>query len=357
MLTKIAVFNHKGGVSKTTTCFNLGWCLARKGKKVILVDADSQCNLTLYVIGYKEYEKIFMDDDYKNINEALAPAYKSQPKLIEPFPLVAVEKNPNLSLIPGHLDFSENEVQLGISLELSNAFGAMKNLPGAFDYLITKTAQAANADFVIFDMNPSLSALNQDILMSSTHFLVPTSPDFFSVSAITSLSRMIPTWEKWGKRARPLLEDAIYPMPKTTPKFLGYTINDFNLSNGKPQPNFKVIMKRISEEVENVLVPALEKEGMLLDKEVYQNAYEEMVNSAKRGNVDYNDYYCLAEISNFNKLIALSNEKSIPIFELMESDVSLGEGQFRTLQWFKFLYNAVADRIIKLVNSHDPSEG
>lgn len=60
MVKKIALFNHKGGVSKTTTTFNLGWKLAEKGKKVIIVDADPQCNLTGMVLGYKglnEFEK------------------------------------------------------------------------------------------------------------------------------------------------------------------------------------------------------------------------------------------------------------------------------------------------------------
>ncbi|WP_228037155.1 ParA family protein [Cuspidothrix issatschenkoi] len=40
MVQKIALFNHKGGVSKTTTTFNLGWMLASKGKRVILVDTE-----------------------------------------------------------------------------------------------------------------------------------------------------------------------------------------------------------------------------------------------------------------------------------------------------------------------------
>ena len=44
MAHKIALFNHKGGVSKTTTTFHLGWMLAAKGKTVILADADPQCN-------------------------------------------------------------------------------------------------------------------------------------------------------------------------------------------------------------------------------------------------------------------------------------------------------------------------
>lgn len=52
-MKKIAIFNHKGGVAKTTTTFNLGSAIARQGKKVLLVDTDSQCNLTLYSMGYE----------------------------------------------------------------------------------------------------------------------------------------------------------------------------------------------------------------------------------------------------------------------------------------------------------------
>lgn len=46
MSKSICLFNHKGGVSKTTTTFNLGWSLAALEKKVLIVDLDSQCNLT-----------------------------------------------------------------------------------------------------------------------------------------------------------------------------------------------------------------------------------------------------------------------------------------------------------------------
>ena len=48
-MKKIAVFNHKGGVAKTTTTFNMGFALAREGKKILLVDTDSQCNLKMCI--------------------------------------------------------------------------------------------------------------------------------------------------------------------------------------------------------------------------------------------------------------------------------------------------------------------
>ncbi len=67
MVQKIALFNHKGGVSKTTTAFNLGWMLAEKGKIVILVDADPQCNLTGMFLG------INTDDEDARIEEVYNP--------------------------------------------------------------------------------------------------------------------------------------------------------------------------------------------------------------------------------------------------------------------------------------------
>lgn len=42
----ITLYNHKGGVSKTTTTFNLAHLLAEKKKRVLVVDADPQCNIT-----------------------------------------------------------------------------------------------------------------------------------------------------------------------------------------------------------------------------------------------------------------------------------------------------------------------
>ena len=81
MHKSIALFNHKGGVSKTTTTFNLGWMLAEKGKRVVLVDTDPQCNLTGLILGEK-LDDFYTDNPTRNIHAALAPAFLSQPREI-----------------------------------------------------------------------------------------------------------------------------------------------------------------------------------------------------------------------------------------------------------------------------------
>src|SRR2546430_3399875 len=86
MAKRIALFNHKGGVSKTTTTFNLGWMLAQKGKRVIMVDGDPQCNLSGMVLGYRgptDFEQFYQKNPNDNLRGGLAPAFESRPEPIK----------------------------------------------------------------------------------------------------------------------------------------------------------------------------------------------------------------------------------------------------------------------------------
>jgi cellulose biosynthesis protein BcsQ len=68
----IVLFNHKGGVSKTTTTFNLAWALTIKGKKVLLVDGDPQCNLTGLLLG-DQFDEYYSSEStmHNNIKDAV----------------------------------------------------------------------------------------------------------------------------------------------------------------------------------------------------------------------------------------------------------------------------------------------
>ena len=163
MANQVALFNHKGGVSKTTTSFHLGWMLAEQGHRVVLVDADPQCNLSGLVLGFRgesEFEKFYAQETKRNIRAGLAPAFESQPKAIEAVDCVPVDGRDGLFLLPGHIGLSEYEVTLGIAQELSATLQALQNLPGSFAYLLELTAAAHKADIVLIDLNPSLSSIS-----------------------------------------------------------------------------------------------------------------------------------------------------------------------------------------------------
>jgi cellulose biosynthesis protein BcsQ len=303
------MFNHKGGVSKTTTTFHLGWKLAEMGQRVIVVDADPQCNLSGLILGFKgenEFERYYEAEGTGNIRAGLAPAFESQPRAIEPVECVAVNGREGLFLLPGHIRLSEYEVTLGIAQELSGSIQTLQNLPGSITYLLDVTADKYGANFVIVDMNPSLSSINQNILMTSDFFIVPTSPDYFSVMAIESVSTVIPRWHAWAERAKqnPILKGAAYPYPDKTPKFLGTIIQKFRPRKGAPTVGFQKWIDAINDKVANQLVATLAPLNMLLRPENYAQ-----ISNPLPG-------YCLSQIADFNTLITRSQEYKTPVFAL-----------------------------------------
>ena len=344
MAKRIALFNHKGGVSKTTTTFHLGWQLASSGKRVILVDADPQSNLTGLILDYKgpsELEEDFYSKEAsRNLMAGLAPAFESQPSPIKAVKCFPVENRDGLFLLPGHIGLSEYEVTLGIAQELSGSIQTLQNLPGSISHLLSKTADKLNADYIIVDMNPSLSSFNQNLLMTSDYFIVPTTPDYYSVMAIDSLTKVIPSWHDWSKKAQelPVLQNAVYPFPKATPIFLGTIIQNVRPRYGKPASSFQQWIDEINDKVTDRLFPALSEIGMALPAAEY----------ATTGM----DAYCLATIADFNSLIAKSQGARTPIYALTDEQIGQGgtvlEQTKKSQAQFKETFQNLASRVIQL---------
>lgn len=314
MAKRIALFNHKGGVSKTTTTFNLGWKLAEHGHRVLLVDADPQCNLSGLILGFRgetEFESYYADGTASSIRSALAPAFESQPRAIAPADCIPVQGRPGLDLLPGHIRLSEYEVTLGIAQEMSGSIQTLQNLPGAISYLLDVTASARNYDLILVDMNPSLSSINQNILMTSDYFLVPSSPDYFSLMAIESLSLVLPRWAAWAQRARsnPVLQSAVYPFPQATPRLLGTVIQNYRPRMGAPTAGFQQWINQINARVATALFPQLRDAGMTLPQE----KYEEVAGLFPS--------LMLAKIADFNTLIAKSQKHATPVYALTEAQL------------------------------------
>jgi cellulose biosynthesis protein BcsQ len=345
MVQKIALFNHKGGVGKTTTTFNLGWMLASKGKRVILVDSDPQCNLTGMVLGEEtEDDETRIQGIYSttsNIKTGLAPAFESQPRAIEAVDCIPVQGCDGLFLLPGHVGFAEYEVTLGVAQELSGAIQALKNLPGSINYLLEKTAARFNADYILIDMSPSLSSVNQNLLMISDFFLVPTTADFFSVMAIDSLAKVLPRWHTWAKTASSLqvLKEASYPFPSINLRFLGTTVQNYRMIRGRETAAFQTWREKIEQAVAEKLLPILRQNNMMLPSQIYQD----------HGILDD---FSLANIPSINSLIALSQEYRTPAYELTPQQLGqkgiILETNQRRQQEFRQTFSDLADKIIAL---------
>lgn len=302
----LSLFNHKGGVSKTTTTYHLGWMLANKGYKTLIVDTDPQCNLTSLIIGDEEAEDFYNGKDCIDIYSCIEPLEKGQLGGVKKANPIAT-KNKNLFLLCGNLKLSGFENQLAFALTASEGIPAVRNMPGSLGTVLRATKEDFGFDYILVDMSPSVGALNQCLFMSSDFFLVPTTPDFFCKQAIKSLSEVIPNWnrsiEPFRKKELP------YAIPEESPKFIGFLSQKYRPRSNAPAKSFQKWIDIIHDTVSNQLVPILQKQGMIINIDEKTKFFEN------------HEPYNIVNISDFNSLIAQSQKHKTPVFELTDAEI------------------------------------
>ena len=332
MTKVISLFNHKGGVSKTTTVFHLGWKMASLGKKVLIVDADPQCNLTGLTLGLEDYESLVAFYDSKqntDIFNSLAPVFSLESSMASPYPAqgtsVTETKNKNLFILAGNIRFSEIDIQIATALTSSNALPILRSFVGAMNKLIRDIARQKDFDIVLVDMSPSVSSTNQCLLMGSDYFIIPISPDFYCYQAIDSLSNVLPQWSNSITSFR--RKNDLYSLPETNPKMLGFISQNYRVytteqteDNDNNQKTMAKDYKEWLDKIKNIanqkLVPSLKQNNMIIDEDIFKKA------------VSYDDPYHLAGIQNFSGLIPVSQRLSKPIYDLVAED-----GNWQGARW------------------------
>ncbi|EJO6494659.1 TPA: ParA family protein [Citrobacter freundii] len=336
----ISLFNHKGGVSKTTTTFNMGWMLAEQGFKTLIVDADPQCNLTALVLGYSttdDFDTVYANNPNSDIYTCIKPVVDgSLGKVVPADPILT--SNPNLSLLCGNIALSEIETQIGVALTTSAAIPAIRNIPGSIGAFLKETAIRHKFDYVLIDMSPSVGALNQCLLMSSDYFIVPTSPDFFCAQAIKSLAKVLPRWNLDIQSFRD--NSIIYPFPACPPKFLGFISQKYRPRNNMPVKSFQKWIDIIKGEVKDTLLPALQPVNMSITA-------EEFMAGAKSA-----EPFNLSNIADFNSLIAQSQKHSTPVFALTDDQIEQSGVILETMKAnrkdFRDNFSALANSVVQL---------
>lgn len=312
------------------------------GHKVLLVDADPQCNLTALFLG-KNFDDYYVNEEtyQENIMDGVKVAFSGSPTPIKPVKCQTANRNKKLYLLAGHMNLSEYDAQLNFALTASQAMLSLQSLPGAFNDLIEKTATSIGADYIFIDMNPGLSAINQDLFLISDAFIVPTNPDTFSLMAIKSLSTILPRWVEWKKNNIDSFANSAYPFPEGTPKFIGEIPQRFNIRNGSPTVHFKIKIDELSKVTKSVFIPALKKAHMTFSDEEYDKA-----GITK-------ETFILAEVKDFQGLSPKSFGVNVPVYALTDEELksqgAVLESQQNNRQIFRDIYKNISERIINIL--------
>lgn len=172
MARAIAIINNKGGTGKTTTVLNLGAALCKLKYKVLLIDLDSQCNLT-HALGLKA--------EGNHVGDLLLG--KCEPE-------DCLNTVRGMSIIGSKSDLLDTEYQIN-------------NEPGREFLLKEAFSRFTNFDFIIMDCPPSLGTLSINALVAANFFLVPMQAENF---AFIGLDRILQITDKVKKRMNTHLE-------------------------------------------------------------------------------------------------------------------------------------------------------
>jgi len=278
-MKSICFFNNKGGVGKTTLLCNVAAYVALEFRlEVLVVDADPQCNATQLILGEDLVQKMYKvpppakgngTSGASTLFDVLRPITIGESKLEKPNKLVRKSTNRfGVDLLPGHPQLALLEDRLSQAwLQLSGG-----DIGGARQ--TNWNAQlcafmAERYDLVLFDVGPSLGALNRSVLLGTDYFVTPMGCDVFSLLGVSNIAHWFTSWFSHYERSiescrragfgSELNEFGIRQDVTQISRFIGYTVQQYitKSKEGKRRPTarYEAIRKKIPASVASNLGP------------------------------------------------------------------------------------------------------
>ena len=239
----IATANMKGGVGKTTITVNIATCLAKNyGKKVLVLDLDSQISATLSLMSPVEFAK--RRKQRKTLRYLLDQIINPEPEakftihdIIQP----QVCNLPGLNLLPGDIDLYDEFVVSEMLHNQSVALGEQdfETIWNRFERVLIRDILKPvrdEYDFILLDCAPGYNLMTRSALASSDFYILPARPEPLSVIGIQLLERRISQ-----------LKDSHKQEAKIDIKILGivFSMSSTNILNSK---YYKQVMHRVIED-------------------------------------------------------------------------------------------------------------
>ncbi len=305
---RLALYNHKGGVGKTTLTVNIATALADAGKRVLLVDADPQCNLTSYLVNQDVVDDWLDNSDSESgvtIWSAIKPVVEStgEVRAVKP-----IERLKNIFLLPGDIRLSEFEQDLQ-QIWTECLQRKMRGFRGAsaISEVVNLIATKTKVDYVFYDIGPNIGFLNRVVLLDCDYFIVPAACDLFSTRALSTLGHSLSSWINEWQVITQLAPDGTTLLPGK-PKFLGYILQKFRMYGGTISGSFAPYVAKLEKAANSEIATVLRR----IDKDLAS------------ASVSQNK---LGQVKDFGGLATLSQQQGQPFASVKGAGAILDQKQ------------------------------
>lgn len=323
---RMTIFNHKGGVGKTTLTVNIAAALASQGKRVLLVDSDPQCNLTSYLFANDVVDDLLDHSerpDGETIWSAVRPVYEEVGDVVLVDPMLTPIDN--VLLIPGDIRMSLFEESLADSWTscFKRKLGGFRAVT-AISGLVQSVTKNDAYDYIFYDTGPNIGSLNRVLLLDTDFFIVPVACDLFSTRALSTLGQTLKRWYVDWRTIQALAPDDVYLLAGT-PRFMGYIPQRFKTYGqamaSVPSGFMPMVQRRIYADVMSVL------------RKVEPSLSSGSVSEARLG-----------QIKDFLTTAQKAQEQGVPIWQVQNGNE---QHKSEALIAFKAIARAIAVRSMK----------